>query len=71
MLKDRFFWESYGKYSLAVVAGLGLATVALGVPPEVSIRFGAGAVLTFPAAYAYAARRKPEEPGESLGAGPV
>jgi hypothetical protein len=71
MLKERFFWESYGKYSLAVVAGLGLASVALGVPPEVSIRFGAGAVLSFPAAYAIAASRKPDRPDEGVASGPA
>jgi hypothetical protein len=71
MLKDRFFWESYGKYSLGIATGLALATIGLDVPPEVSVRFGAGAIATFPAAYAFASRRKPDQPVEDLGAGPA
>jgi hypothetical protein len=59
MLKDRFFWTSYGKYTAAVIVGLALATFLLGVPEEVTIRLGVGAILGFPAAFGFAMRRPP------------
>lgn len=60
-LREKFFWESYGKFAVAMVLGSGVATLALGVPADVSVRLAAGAVLGFPVAFGFAMRRPPLE----------
>lgn len=46
----RSFGVSFCKFGLAVVGGLGLS-VALGVPTPVAVHLGAGALMSFPAAF--------------------
>lgn len=57
MFRDKYFWTSYGKYAAAVVIGMALATFLLGVPAEITVRLGAGAIVSFPVAFGFAMRR--------------
>jgi hypothetical protein len=53
VLKDPFFWISGAKYTLA----FGFATLFLGVPERVSITLAVGALIGYPAAFAFGTRR--------------
>jgi len=57
VLKDPFFWISGAKYTLALALGFGFATLFLGVPERVSITLAVGALIGYPAAFAFGTRR--------------
>jgi hypothetical protein len=71
MIRDKFFWASYGKFSLAAVAGLALATFVLGVPADVSVRLGVGALFSFPVAYGFASNELSKRHGKTGGISPL
>jgi len=59
-LKDRRFWLDYAKFLLVIVAGLCIATFLLGVPADVTVRLGAGALIAFPIVLGLAHKRRPD-----------
>jgi hypothetical protein len=70
MLKDKFFWESYGKFSAVFAAGSALATFGLDVPTDVSVRLLAGGLAAFPVAFAMGAKSRQDKDQVEVPAGP-
>jgi hypothetical protein len=66
LLKDRFFWSSYGKFTAAAALGCAVAIVGLGIPVNVALTLTVGAVIGFPAAFAFAQGRPPRDEIQSL-----
>jgi thiol:disulfide interchange protein len=57
LYKDPFFWMSGAKFTFALLIGLGLATIMLGISLNTALTMAVGGVLGFPAAFAFGAQR--------------
>lgn len=55
-LRDKFFWESYGKFAVGTAIGFAITTL-IGVPAETAVNLAAGAILMFPAAYSISSKK--------------
>ncbi|MCH2395197.1 hypothetical protein [Oceanibaculum sp.] len=58
-IRDKFFWRSYGKFFVVAVIGFGV-TPFIGLSLQTSVELTAGAILSFPTAYALIVKKDGE-----------